>query len=433
MDRAPDRLNWFHEAKVGLFIHWGCYAALGRGEQVLEREHIPLATYRRVAADWRASGCDPQEWVDCALGMGARYIVFPTRHHDAYCLWRTQTTDWNSVEVGPGRDFVAECCAAARAAGLKVGLYYSIADWTNPAYWEPEQHAEHLPHLVDRVHEQVRELLSNYGRIDMLWYDRGGVPGRESGKPLAMSGSGFYRSVELRDLARSLQPEILINNRSGIDCDFTTPEQRVEPAGPGEAWETCYKMTPGPGWGYLHHDPLMHAPDVLLYELVDAVRQGGNFLLNISPDGQGRIASGEYERLRRIGQWLQTHGAAIYGTRPTGLQGASMGNAYGLGQQQGVWTGRGTSTWYTVFRWQAPFLVVPSISGSPTGARILADGHPVRARVIGDTLVLDELPALPMGSPFPVIQVDWQAPPRYSAPDDHAAWLASESPVDYAT
>ena len=250
------RISEFRDLHLGMFVHWGMYSVLGRGEQIMIRDLMPLREYEEYAEQFRPPAGWAQRLAEQAKSAGLRYVVLTTRHHDGYCLFDTATHGYNAAGTGPGRDLIAEYVAACREAGLKVGFYYSLLSWRWPGYWSPERYPEELPRMVEEVHCQIRELMTQYGKIDILWYDGGGVPGSAAhgmwgGNRIESSPTEFWRSQELNAMVRELQPEILINNRSGAPEDFGTPEQRISSEGAARPWETCMTLNYAPGWGYL--------------------------------------------------------------------------------------------------------------------------------------------------------------------------------------
>ncbi|MBO5725310.1 MAG: alpha-L-fucosidase, partial [Lentisphaeria bacterium] len=197
-----ERIKWFHKARLGIYVHFGLYSLTGRGEWTMYSERIPAKEYARLADDFLPEEGCVQEWVNAAKSAGANYIVLTTRHHEGFCLFDSKVSDFTSVKLGPRRDIVREFVDAARKAGLRVGLYYSLLDWRFPGYFEPEKYPQSREALVRQAHEQVRELMTNYGKIDLLEYD-GGWDSKLKGK--RDDWAAFWKAKELNAMVRSLQ------------------------------------------------------------------------------------------------------------------------------------------------------------------------------------------------------------------------------------
>ena len=301
-----DRRGWFREARLGMFVHWGMYSVLGRGEQIMWRDLMPMAEYVPYAEQFRPAADWARKLAQQARDAGMKYVVLTTRHHDGYCMFDTATHNFNAVKTGPRRDLIAEYVEALREAGLKVGFYYSLLTWRWHGYWSPERYPEELPRIREEVHAQVRELMTRYGKIDILWYDGGGVPGRAGhgmwgGKPIEQTSAEFWDTQELNAMVRELQPDILINNRGGQAEDFGTPEQRISAEGGHRPWETCMTLNYAPGWGYLRQSMANKSAGEVLFNMMDAVRLGGNFLFNVGPKPDGSIDEREGSILDQIG------------------------------------------------------------------------------------------------------------------------------------
>lgn len=355
-----ERLRWFNEARFGMFIHWGLYAIPGRGEWAMYKEPIPREEYNRLADRFVPEHFDADAWAALAKRAGARYMVLTTRHHDGFCLYDSQVSDFTSVKSAARRDFVAEYVAACRRAGLRVGLYYSLMDWQFPGYYDWRKYPDSHAAMVDQAHAQVRELMSNYGPIDMLWYDGGCIPGTDPGMIAPL-----WRSRELNDMARSLQPQLLINNRSGLAEDFDTPEQHVVATRSGRAWEAC--MTIGAtAWGYVAAEREFKPVSELLRCLVLAASGGGNFLLNVGPRADGSIQPEFVTRLEAMGHWLEVNGEAIYGSRRTAL---SMQE-----QPLGLVTRVGRKAYWHCFAWPGERAALAGVT--PAGKRAQLLGWP---------------------------------------------------------
>lgn len=402
---ATDSPSWFSHARFGLFIHWGPYAQLGRGEQVLFREHLDQHAYTQAACAWDPDHFDARQIVNTAKAAGAKYCVFTTRHHDGYCLWDSDLTDYTSVQQAPKRDFVREYVEACREAGLRVGLYYSLADWRVPAYWLGEKKdPEGWAAFRDYVHGQVEELLTKYGKIDVLWFD-GPWP----------HNARQWQSEELVRKIRQLQPDILINNRLDASSqvgsceqagassklgDFGTPEHQII-AEDGRPWESC-QVTTWRLWGYARGEHYRPAEQLLDF-LCESASKGGNLLLNIGPDENGLIPSSVETALGRIGQWLKLNGEAIYGTKC-----GDFSEFVTYGHQ----TRRGNSL-YLIYRFW-PKNSVARVAGIATPCRkavLVSDGHPITVQQTADGLELTGLPLIAPGDLFPVIRLDFDKEP----------------------
>jgi alpha-L-fucosidase len=300
-----ERMRWWKEARFGMFVHFGLYSILGRHEWAMATECIPKEEYERLTEQFQPRPGKARDWARLAKRAGMKYMVFTTKHHDGYCLWDTKQTEFNSVRTGPKRDLVAEYVAACREEGLQVGLYYSLMDWHHPdggaCHYDPEARRRFL----EFTRGCVRELMSNYGQIDVLWYD---IP-----KPL--DNPEGWESDAMNQMVRSLQPGILINDRSQLPEDFSTPEGEVKPAKVERerGWEACMTFN-GSTWGYMPgwEVDAWRARDIVKM-LGTATSQQGNLLLNIGPLPDGSVPPEVVEPLESVGRWLVRHGEAVYG------------------------------------------------------------------------------------------------------------------------
>jgi alpha-L-fucosidase len=422
-----ERMTWWHDAKFGMFVHWGCYSVLGRGEQVLVRDQMPLDEYMRIADDFKPAADWAEELADHAVRSGAKYIVLTTRHHDGYSLWDTATHDFNAAKTGPGRDLIAEYVDAARKRGLKIGFYYSVVNWRWRGFWDPEKYPSELPLMVDEIHRQIRELMSNYGHIDILWYDVSQTPGKRTsgafgydGTPIDTTPAEFYRSAELNGMARSLQPHILINNRSGLPEDFGTPEQHVTPDEGGRAWESCMTVNFAPNWANVHHSVADKTPGQLLYHFIQAVRIGGNFLLNVGPDSEGHVIERDGKKLEAIGSWLERNGEAVYGTRPGKIyEDPNQGPCY----HYGMFTTKGTTAYLSLFYYPLEYLVISKVGGGLKSAAILGSGAALDVEPMRNNRW--KISGLPLDSPdelAPVLKLEFEEAP-YLLHYSGSSWL----------
>jgi len=401
----PAEWQWFNEARFGLFVHWGPYSVIGRGEQPLFREHIDQREYAAMACAWAPRHYDAAAWADVARRAGMRYAVLTTRHHDGFCLWDSKVTNYTAAAQAAGRDLVAEYVEAFRAAGLRVGLYYSLADWRIPAYWEgPAHDPGGWAAFRTYVHAQVRELLTGYGRIDVLWFDGSWPHFAED-----------WGADEIVAAARSLQPDILINNRlgksrTGADTDnantgaefgdFGTPEHRIQAE--ERLWESCQVST-WRLWGYCIGERWRPA-DLLLDMLVEAAGKGGNLLLNVGPTPDGQLPPEFVERAAAIGRWLDVHDECIRGT-----QGGEVCEFVTHGRQ----TRKGNVLYLVVRFWDGRGeLRLAGLATRVERATLLTTGQDLAFDQGAEELVLRGLPRERPTPLFPVIRLECDGSPQ---------------------
>lgn len=396
------RLEWFTAARFGMFVHWGIYSGIGRGEWARLQEGITDAEYHRVAADWRTvRPCPAREWAKLAKQAGMRYMVMTTKHHDGFCLWNTQQTDFNSVKIGPRRDLVREYVEACREQGLKVGLYYSLMDWDHPDGRRCVKSESARRSFLDFTQGCVRELLTNYGKIDILWYD--------VAQPLKSAKA--WESRKLNAMARRLQPEILINNRAYTEEDFGTPEGEIKPAKKGRAWEAC--MTFNGDWGFVERpeEDWVRAREVVRM-LRTCTAHCGNLLLNIGPTPDGSVPPLAVERLRAVGRWLGSHGEVMYGAVDPATPSLQGWN------HVGQWTRKGN----TAYLWLCGLYPGKSLRLNGIGTKIkravlVGDGRTLSVRQDGRVAVIGNLPASnpEKACGIPVIRIEFASAPRQNA------------------
>lgn len=408
------RLAWFHKARFGMFIHFGLYAIPGRGEWVMYRERIPADEYAKLADRFNPKKFDADEWVSLAKQAGMKYMVLTTRHHDGFCLYDSQVSDYKATNTPFGRDLVAEYVTAARKAGMKVGFYYSLLDWRFGGYFERDKYPDSAKAMVRRAHQQVEELMTRYGRIDVLWYDGGWVPNLPKEKLAA-----FWQAKKLNNMVRKHQPHILINNRSGTNEDLDTPEQHVTASEPGRGWESCMTMGDSCGWGYIKHSPNFKTVPQLIQNLCKAAAGEGNYLLNVGPKPDGSIRNEETTRLREMGEWLDAYGEAIYGSQRCDLPAGQIG----------LWTRKGNDGYLCIFRWPGEEAVVPLIATKVKSATLLGpEAKRVKVRQEHNgRLVLSGLPARPPLKPANVIKVRFASEPKAMQERDQSAWLEGKA------
>jgi alpha-L-fucosidase len=392
-EQRNKRMSWWRDATFGMFIHWGLYAIPGRGEWVMNRENIPVEEYEKLAWQFNPQFYDPKAWARLAKAAGMKYMVLTTKHHEGFCLWDSKLTNYTSMKTAAKRDLVLEFADACRAEGLKVGFYFSLLDWHHPdgdgrGITDPAAKCR----FVDFVHGQVCELMSNYGHIDILWYD----------VPWPYDAEG-WQSVKLNAMARELQPHIIINNRSGLPEDFGTPEGHVKAEVSGRDWEAC--MTLNDNWGYRCEDTQWKDSHEVIKLLGECARGGGNLLLNVGPDKDGLIPSQAQIILLQVGGWLERNGKAIYGSQ----------RANGGWGNFGLLTMKGTTLFVLIDKWTAPEFTLGSITATANSARLLATGTPVEMRQDGLRLHLRGLPENPPDTPFSVIAIEFEDKPSQAS------------------
>jgi alpha-L-fucosidase len=297
------RLKWWKEARYGLFIHYGLYSLHGRQEWAVEKEAIPWSEYESLARRFSPKPGVAKEWVRIAQAAGARYMVVTAKHHEGFCNFDTKLTDFNSMKQGPKRDLVREYVEAARAAGMPVGIYYSLMDWHHPDGERSSVDEAARKRFIEYTFGLIRELLTNYGKIDILWYD--------GGMPLEAEG---WEAERMNKMVFALQPDIVVNGRNHASGDFSTPEQSIIAANNGRAWESC--MTLNESWGYDVADDEWKSPRTHLRNLITCARDQGNFLINVGPTADGTFPEPAVRILTEVGDWLKGNGEAIFNTDP---------------------------------------------------------------------------------------------------------------------
>lgn len=392
------RTDWFENARFGMYIHFGLYSLLERGEWVMYAERIPHSEYKKLAQKFNPARDVTDAWAKLARDAGMKYMCLTTRHHDGFCLFDSKVSEFTSVKTAAKRDFVAEYVRSCRKFGLKVGLYYSLLDWRFPGYFLGSKKApESSKAMVAQLHTQVRELMTNYGKIDYLAYDGEWLRTDNFKREFNSKGESplakFWRARELSAMVRKLQPQIVVSNRSGLREDFDTPEQTVIPSEHGRLWESCMTMGDFCGWGYVRNMPNMKPVSQIIQYLVTCVSGGGNYILNIGPKPDGSVRKEETQRLDEIGRWMKKNGESIYGC---GKIPRGFGGDWGAGML-GMSTVKGNNAYLHIFRWPGNAATIPGIKNKVISASILATGRKVKAETAGNGLV--RLTGLPVAPP----------------------------------
>ena len=367
------RMQWWHEARYGMFVHWGLYSLVGRNEWIQAIECIPVREYEKLADTFKPKPNAAREWARLARDAGMRYMVLTTKHHDGFCLWDTKQTRYNAVQSACGRDLVAEYVAACREYGLKVGFYYSLMDWHHPdgarAAYDPVARERFLAF----THGCVRELMTNYGKIDILWYD--------VAQPFK-SHEG-WESLALNQMVRSLQPHILINDRARLDEDFSTPEGHVSAAEAGRGWEACMTFD-DTSWGYMPSAAAdSHTPRSILKMLNTACRGAGNLLLNIGPAPDGSVPPASVVPLTTVGAWLKENQEAVYG---------QLDRGQGIGSACGDGSCKGTRLYVWVRCWPGKECGLGGFKTKLKSARFLVSGKKIEFEQTASRIILKNMP-----------------------------------------
>jgi len=361
-------MQWWLDAKFGMFIHWGLYAIPAQGEWYMHDKNVPADEYRKLMEQFNPQHYDAAAWAKVAKDAGMKYMVLTARHHDGFALWDSPSSwkEFDAVHAAAKRDLIAPYVKAARDAGIRVGLYYSPMDWRFPGYFDPKGQPENAALLKKQAWGQVEELLTKYGQIDVLWYDGGWMSMRGSDA----DAEPFWESNKLAQFARSINPKLVISPRSGWIGDYDTAEGSGQVTGPirKRPWEKCLNLN-DVSWGYNARQNVM-SRNRAVNMLVNTVVRGGNMLLNVGPDKDGVVPEAHVARLKEIGDWLAKYGESIYNTRPGPFQ--PVDRQYGA-------TFRGKTVYVHILSW-AP-VPAPRRRGAPAAAPPAVVSQP-------DTLVL---------------------------------------------
>jgi alpha-L-fucosidase len=394
-------LEWFHQSRYGMFIHWGPYSVAARGEWVLNREMIFLSEYQaNYVETWKAEYYDPEAWVALAQEAGMGYLILTTRHHDGFALWNSEVNSFNAARLGPQRDLVAPFCEEVRRAGLRLGFYYSPASWTHPDYpgsfyrdwpgendWKDEASRQRF---IAYYRAELRELMTRFGKIDYLWYD-GCIP---------RNLDGPETNAELR----RLQPEMLITERNGAPFDIQVSEQVAKAAPPGQPWEACFTLNNN--WAYHSGDSDYKTPKAVLELLLTTSSAGGNLLLNVGPKPDGTMPPESVRILKESGAWLMRNRAFLScsdrtpfswnNTAKVTLKGSKI-YLHFLCDPQGA------------FCWA-------ELKNKVTAARFLDTGDPISFRQENALLYLDNLPQPLPDHPLTTVELDVEGIPEPVTP-----------------
>jgi alpha-L-fucosidase len=390
--------SWFVHDRFGMFIHWGLYALPARHEWVKSRERLEDDFYQRYFDHFDPDLFNPAEWARAAREAGMKYFVITTKHHDGFCLWDSAYTDYKVTNTPCGRDLIAEVVAAFRAEGLRVGFYYSLIDWHHPHFPIDTKHplrdredalelnkGRDMRIYAQYMRDQVTELLTKYGPVDIMWNDFS-YP-NESYKGMPGKGHLDWESEALYATIRKLAPKIILNNRLDLPdtpADIHTPEQYqptewVKVEGKPVVWEAC--QTFSGSWGYHRDESSWKSPEQLVQMLVNTVACGGNLLMNVGPTGRGYLDERAQAALFEYAEWMELHARAIYGctasdlTPPTGVR----------------YTQNGKRLYVHILAWPFRHLELPGLAGRVEYAQLLNDASEVPFKEAGASRNWDEM------------------------------------------
>lgn len=371
--------NWFSDSRYGLFIHFGLYSVAGRHEWVQTLEEISVENYQKYFDNFNPNLLDPTEWAQKAKDDGFKYVIITAKHHDGFCLWDTKETSYNVMNTPYKKDLLSELIEAFRKVDIKIGVYYSLLDWYHPDFlvdgYHPMRNNEEyiVSHPGDMfsykkyLSNQVREILTNYGTIDYLWFDFS-YKSRDWGNSVG-KGADDWGSVELEKMIYSIQPNILINDRLDLNRGVLTPEQFARNSAmenEDDVWETV--QTLNNSWGYDRDNFNFKTSEMVTKQLVDTVSKGGNFTMNIGPNARGEWDENSDKILTSVGEWLRKHNDSIYGatlsefTPPIDCR----------------YTQNGNKLYLHIFSWPYRTILLPELGNKVLFARLLNDGSEIR-------------------------------------------------------
>jgi alpha-L-fucosidase len=389
---TPDqvrRMQWWHAAKFGMFIHFGLYSQHARHEWAMEQEAIPIGEYMALAPQFNPKPGSQRAWAKLAKAAGMKYMVMTSKHHEGFCNFDTKLTDYCATKQGPRRDLIREYVEAARAEGLRVGFYYSLMDWHHPDGARCATDEEARKRFVAYTHGLIRELMTNYGKIDILWYDVSWPLNREQ-----------WESEKMNAMVRELQPDIIVNNRNQLPGDFSTPEQKIVAETGGRAWESC--MTLNDSWGYQRADDNWKSSKTVIRNLISCARDGGNYLLNIGPRGDGSIPEESVQVLTEVGHWMDANGDTIYKSdlcQPRRSEYASF-------------TRIGNTLFMHIHFWPGGDVAISGLMTKVLSARMLKSGQTVTVSQDPYRVHITGLPMKAPGSPVTTIALECESEPK---------------------
>jgi alpha-L-fucosidase len=402
---TPGKTDWFVHDRFGMFIHFGLYAMPARHEWVKSVERLTDEHYQRYFDRFDPDLCDPVQWARDAKAAGMKYFVVTTKHHDGFCLWDSQQTDYKVTNTPYGKDLIGPLVTAMRNEGLRVGLYHSLIDWHHPEFptdmihprredeeYKARDAERDISKYAAYLHAQVEELVTWFGQIDILWFDYSYTTYGPGGK-----GKDDWQSEKLLEIVRKHQPDVIVNNRLEVPQDIHTPEQyqprewfKVD--GQPVVWEAC--QTFSGSWGYYRDEHTWRAVPELLRTLIDCVSKGGNLLLNVGPTARGTFDDRARARLAGMGEWMALHSRSVVGCTQSDFPAPTDCR----------FTQNGKRLYCHIFAWPFKHLHLDGLAGKVDYAQLLNDGSELRVSEAGDTLTI-ELPAVQPRVEIPVVEM----------------------------
>lgn len=417
-EEKAERMAWWKEARFGMFIHWGLYSVTegewnGKkdyGEWIQLWANISKGEYEKLAQRFNPTEFDADAWVQVAKDAGMKYLVLTTKHHDGFVLFDSKLTEYDIMDATPfKRDIVKELADACREAGIVFCVYYSLPDWHHPEFpaelsqrgfhGDPNPDAD-ISKYNEYMKGQIRELLTNYGDIGLVWFDAGGS--------LQVENRGeLLNAPELVEMMRELQPQVILNDRIGYALDYVTPEQHIPARKPWNPFEVC--MTINHKWGYNKHHEKWKPSEQLIQYLIDIASKGGNYLLNVAPKPNGVFPKQEVARLKDMGDWMDVNGEAIYGTEAGPFYHLPWGRATRKEHENG-------STLYLhVFDWpEDGNLDVPGLRSRPVSATLLQNGSELAVQPLDGAVagMMIRVPKTAPDSAASVLRLDFDEAPQ---------------------
>lgn len=429
---TPGNTEWFVEDRFGMFIHWGLYALPARHEWIKYREKIAEEKYQKYFDHFNPDLYDPKEWARMAKEAGMKYVVLTTKHHEGFCLWDSAYTDYKATNTPAGRDMLTPFVEAFREVGIKIGFYYSLIDWHHPDFpidvIHPRNHDTNAVELnksrdvrkyAEYMRNQIRELLTGFGKIDIIWFDFSyGTKDRVqnfarrshlANAALGGKGKDDWEAEKLLTMIRTIQPEIIIDNRTEIEQDLWTPEQyqprswvKHEETGERVVWEAC--QTFSGSWGYHRDEYTWKTPEMLVRMLINSVACGGNLLLNVGPTSRGEFDYRGVASLKAMGEWMHSNNRSIYGCTASEFTPPSDCR----------YTQNGNRLYLHIYAWPFRHLFLEGLAGKIDYVQFLHDGSEVLYRE-ADQITLEsqlnkgevvlELPIVKPNVIVPVVEI----------------------------